>query len=303
MTTNYFDNKTAFLEPSVKQYGSSMVMTNVTKPRRTKFINIDTRFQNNGSNKSHNHIINFPERLMEVNKISVSQIEIPMSFFNISFDLGNSFFLLKNVSLNSEQVIEITDGDYTTQSLITSLNKKVVAMQLSFIEDPDSSKIFVQNHSNYKYRFDFNSDNQPCPENQMFKSKLGWIMGFRRPFYIIYPNSITNAESIFDTNSTRYLYLILNEFSNSYPNSFSSVFTDSFMDKSILARISINKTLSPYGTILFGNENNSVMKSDIRTYAGKIDIQRIDVQLVNEFGKPINLNGLDFSFLLKIEHE
>jgi hypothetical protein len=75
------------------------------------------------------------------------------------------------------------------------------------------------------------------------------------------------------------------------------------MDKSILARISINKTLSPYGTILFGNENNSVMKSDIRTYAGKIDIQRIDVQLVNEFGKPINLNGLDFSFLLKIEHE
>jgi hypothetical protein len=74
-TYHDYDNKTAFLEPSVKQYGSSMVMTNVTKPRRTKFINIDTRFQNNGSNKSHNHIINFPERLMEVNKISVSQIE------------------------------------------------------------------------------------------------------------------------------------------------------------------------------------------------------------------------------------
>ena len=41
MSTQYFDNKTAFLEPTVTQYGSRMVMTNVTKPKKIKYINGD----------------------------------------------------------------------------------------------------------------------------------------------------------------------------------------------------------------------------------------------------------------------
>ena len=42
--SNYFDNKDNFLEPNVTQYGSHMVMTNVHKSSKTKYINIDTRF-------------------------------------------------------------------------------------------------------------------------------------------------------------------------------------------------------------------------------------------------------------------
>ena len=43
--------------------------------------------------------------------------------------------------------------------------------------------------------------------------------------------------------------------------------------------------------------------SDRREYQGKIDIQKLNIQLVTEWGVPINLNGLDFSFILDIEHE
>jgi hypothetical protein len=43
--------------------------------------------------------------------------------------------------------------------------------------------------------------------------------------------------------------------------------------------------------------------TDVRTYQGKIDIQKLNVQLVTEWGSPVNLNGLDFSFVLEIEHE
>ena len=40
-----FDKSTLFMEPNTTQYGSHMVMTNVVKPKRTKYLNIDTRFR------------------------------------------------------------------------------------------------------------------------------------------------------------------------------------------------------------------------------------------------------------------
>ena len=43
--SNYFDNKELFLEPKVKQYGSHMVMSNVYKNTKVKYVNIDTKFR------------------------------------------------------------------------------------------------------------------------------------------------------------------------------------------------------------------------------------------------------------------
>ena len=309
MSTNYFDNKTAFLEPKVTQYGSRMVMTNVTKPRKVKFINIDTRFSDeygynkNDFNKIDNYTINLPERLTEVNSITVSQIEIPMSFFNISLALGNNNFLLTNVTEKKRQVINIPDGNYTTETLVIVLNNIIFATKLVFSSNSNSEYISISNESEFIYNFDFAIDNLGYFDKNHFKSKLGWVMGFRNKIYVINPSVILKAESVFNSNTTRYLYLVIDEFSNTYPNSFSSIFADSVMNKNILARISINKNAFPYGTILFGNENNAVMKSDTRTYAGKIDMQRMNIQLVNELGRPMNLNGMDFSFLLRVEHE
>ena len=75
------------------------------------------------------------------------------------------------------------------------------------------------------------------------------------------------------------------------------------MNKKILAKISLNNFNNPYKTLLTGNESNGVLVSDTRMYSGKVDIQRINVELVNEWGKIVNMNGLDYSFFLKIEHE
>jgi hypothetical protein len=307
MSTNYFDNKTAFLEPVVTQYGSRMVMTNVTKPRKTKFFNIDTRFTNEYAynkmdyNKIESYTVNLPERITEVNSIHISQIEIPMSFFNISSALGNSNFLLTNVTEKTSQIIQIRDGNYTAFDITTTLNKMIAG--LVFNSDSDNSYISITNNTQNVFSFDFAVDNMGFFDKFQIKSKLGWVMGFRNQNYELTPTLSITAESVFNENTTRYLYLVLDEFSNTFPNSFCSVFTESVMNKNILARISINKSVFPYGSILFGNENNGIMRSDTRSYLGKIDLQRINIQLVNEVGKPMNLNGMDFSFLLKVEHE
>lgn len=302
MTTNYFDNKTAFLEPVVTQYGSRMVMTNVTKSRKIKFINIDTRFSDeSGYNKIESYTINLPERLTEVTNITVSQIEIPMTFFNISLALGNNNFILTNVTQNTRQVIQIKDGNYNVDNLVSILNE--TESGLTFRVDDYTNHIVITNSDECLYSLDFQPDGIGFYDKNQSKSKLGWVMGFRSQIYKIKPSISIQAETIFNANTTRYLYLVIDEFSNTFPNSFCSIFTDSVMNKNILARISINKNVFPYGTVLYGNENNAVLKSGTRTYSGKIDLQKINIQLVNEVGRPMNLNGMDFSFLLRVEHE
>jgi len=48
---------------------------------------------------------------------------------------------------------------------------------------------------------------------------------------------------------------------------------------------------------------NGLLQTDTRSYNGKVDLQRMNVQLVNEQGIPMNLNGLDFAFCLEMEYE
>lgn len=45
--SKYFDNKDMFMEPKVNQYSGHMVMTGVTKPTKTRYLTIDTRFRTN----------------------------------------------------------------------------------------------------------------------------------------------------------------------------------------------------------------------------------------------------------------
>jgi hypothetical protein len=75
------------------------------------------------------------------------------------------------------------------------------------------------------------------------------------------------------------------------------------VSKNILARITLNPAFYPYGTILIANTFNGYLLSDQRVYAGKTDIQNLQISLVDEYGNVVDLNGVDFSFCLEIEHE
>ena len=61
-------------------------------------------------------------------------------------------------------------------------------------------------------------------------------------------------------------------------------------------------TITAFTTQTVGNLNDGILVSDRRNYNGNIDLQRLNIQLVNEWGVPVNLNGLDLSFLLEIEY-
>ena len=73
----------------------------------------------------------------------------------------------------------------------------------------------------------------------------------------------------------------------------------SLINKNILSRISLDNNNYGHGAILPANLNNGYLVSDTRSYNGNVDLQKLNIQLLNEDGLPVILNGLDFSFCLK----
>jgi hypothetical protein len=151
--------------------------------------------------------------------------------------------------------------------------------------------------------------NQNIQDMDTLPFRLGWLLGFRATTLAQLSVTVANtsgtvtAPAMMDLNGPRYLYLVVDEYNNSFPNTFLCPQNQYLMNKKVLARISVDPQIHPFGTVLTGNEANGVLISDQRTYSGKIDIQRLNIQLVNEWGMPVNLNGLDFSFVLEIEYE
>lgn len=299
--SSYFDNKELFSGPKTNQYGSHMVMTNVMKQSKKKYVNIDTKFRDEyNTNAVTDYNITLPERITDVHSICVTNIEIPITFFNISENLGNNAMKVDTTA------VVIPNGEYTISTLVDALNARKTALSLavSFAADLSGNKITISSTSG-AHTIDFGVDSIGGFAKYNFKSRLGWLMGFRNQTYTI--NSVGSismtSEFLVDLSGPRYLYLVIDEFTgNGNQKSFVSPLPSSVINKNIIARIPIDKQLYNFMSILPASSANGML-SDTRSYTGKVDIQKLNVQLVNENGIAMDLNGADFSFCLEIEHE
>jgi hypothetical protein len=311
--SEYLDNKDLFLEPKVKQYGNHMVMTNVVKPTKTKYYNIDTRFRDDYDEYSNTsptfYNITLPQRINDVKSIMVCNCEIPISYYNISASLGNNSLQIIKTSGNIIKTLIIKDGNYDISGLIYEMNNELKTIGFSdliFNNNNNSSFSCISSYTiNLAIKTTMTTSGNSINtdfDKYNFKSKLGWILGFRNISYSISSTKLL-SESFIDLNGPRYLYLIIDEFNNGNQNSFVSPLYTSLLNKNILSKISIDNKHYGFGSILTANNFNGYLLTDRRSYNGKVDLQRLKIQLVNEIGIPLNLNGLDFSFSLEIEYE
>jgi hypothetical protein len=314
--SKYYGDKELFASPEVSQYGSHMVMTNVVKQTRIKYINLDTKFAddyvNNTTNASNlatynqsSYIFTLPQRINDVKSIKVQTSEVPMTFYNISAFNGNNVMSIQ-VGATTPIIIRVPDGNYDKASLINAIGSQFTSNSISGFSITNSivnNKTTFSNSNGSALTLNFAINSDGTFDKYNFKNKLGWTLGFIKPSYIIAQTSGSLiSESIMQLN-WKYLYLALDEFSNGNQNSFASQMSSSLINKNIIAKIVLNKTTYDFGTILGTNVNFGNLMSDTRTYNGKIDIQKIKLQLLNEYGNVVNLNGADFSVGIQIEYE
>ena len=311
---HYQENKGLFLESTVTQHGSHMVMSNVHKNTKRKYVNIDTRFRDEyesnskiGISTTANYMLTLPERINDVKSIMACTAEIPMTFYNISNNLENNVFKITSDAQEGGQLITIPDGNYDINGLTSAINTQLQSAGIPYsrlhYSNQNQKSIFSNTDTSFNNMIEFNITSTGVQDNSNTQQfKLGWLLGFRASSYSIPKNTSVTSAALIDVNGPRYLYLIIDEFTSGNQNSFHSLLQTSAIKKNILARITLTSEYG-FGHILPVNNLNGLLLTDRRSYTGKVDLQRMNVQLVNERGIPMNLNGLDFSFCLEIECE
>lgn len=279
-----------------------------------QYVNIDTRFRENyyGSLSTNFHL-NLPIKFNSVMTMQLTSIEMPKTFYNISKQLGNNFFWLRTSPPSTNDVlVELPDGNYTTKSLPDFLNNYVAMLPagnplknlvfvINFVGDTiagntGSAQMSIGSTSgSIAFQLDFVSDRAGNPDyGTPLPLKMGWIMGYRNA---VYTGSTTYvSEGVVDLFGPRYLYLVVDDFNNNVQNSFFSAFTSSVLNKNILARISLGNGF--YGVY---SENNLLVLTTPRQYYGPVDIQKMNIQLLDEYGRIVELNNMDYSFCLTFQ--
>ncbi len=276
-------------------------------------INIDTRFRDNYyTTTASNFHVDLPLRLTEVVSLQLSALELPNTFYVISQVFGNNFFVLETPGIEP-LVVTIPDGNYDPQALQSYINNFLDNMPIGipyktiqFLADANtpggsgpqggSGKMVVGSKTGtVQFSINFLTDRYGNEDRQTpLPLKLGWLMGFRDGYYE--NNTTYVSEGIINLLGPRYIYLVVDDFNNNVLDGFYGAFTSSILNKNMLARISLQGSVFNYLS-----KDNFTLICTPRQYFGPVDIQKLQIQLLDEYGRILNLNNMDYSFCLTFQ--
>jgi hypothetical protein len=286
------------MEPRVIENGNHMVMTNVHSETKTKYLNIDTRFQDEyNMNDNADYTVSLPQSIRDVQSIQLTNVEIPASFYPFSVHMKNTYFSYTNAV--GTTIFKIDDGYYTKEALVDKIDTiSGITADLN-----DNNQCTISNATG-NFTIDFAVDENGNTDKYNLKSKLGWCLGFREPSYEIVSGASITSEGIVNTNPCRYLFVSIDDFHSHNPNSFIVPSFQSYFDPNIISRVTLDPNIYTYGSLITANISGSGnLLSDVRTYSGKNDIQKLRIRIFNEFGQIIHLNKMDVSFALEIKYK
>lgn len=305
----------------------------------TRLLTVDSKFKDEDKKKTTSHFqVSFPDRINKVKKMEIAEYSGPTAIRMISSKQENNYFslTLKHQNGTSEtKIIESPDTYRIERNIMNSasvinfitninnqlntaggnfqhcsfkfnheivsaiiLNDLIMDRTVSFVVDKGSATTVIE------VILDFVTPKTGTTP-LMFEKSLGYILGFRNntlntttlatdnKFYI-------TAESIVDLNDFKYAYLIVDDFIS---NSESNIITSEIKSKGNCSG-SLRHGGNILGKIIYRNELNYNFHNRVistpREYYGSVDIQKLKVALVNEYGDYIDTQDLDWSFTLRL---
>tara|TARA_B100000902_G_scaffold394599_1_gene451259 strand:+ start:2175 stop:3473 length:1299 start_codon:yes stop_codon:yes gene_type:complete len=224
--------------------------------------------------------------------------------------------IAKQNELNQSKAEEA--GYFTNEAVFFNVNQELSKQELKRIlcrYDPISNKIHffrdmrtiggqpdIKEKKTYKFNISWLLKEQP---NRPIQLNMGWILGFRKQYYnnddYITRKKITtsmfegyNAECQYKKQYTNYVLLSINDFNKSKGDTVLSPFQESsYTDGEIIAKLCIDNN-----TIKFKEGQYDFIK---REYYGPVNIKKMKIKLLDEFGRNIDLDNSDYSFSLMME--
>ena len=312
---------------------------NISTIKRT--VNVDTRFRSNYyTTSATNFSLTLPLKITNVLSMRLASVEIPITYYVIAQYQGNSYFKIDwdfNPNATEEAdiynctgVVKIPDGNYEpfwedatlATDLASTVNTYMHALSVNGTKiDPDGDLEKIKNivynvertsgRSGFAWKIDsdvaaepfritfgVNEDgNQDVGTN--LQLRLGWFLGFR---VSVYEGDSITSEGICYMKGPRYAFLCINDYNNSVSDYFVSAFSSSVLQRDIIARINLTSIQQTNGVYQSGQDDgSSIQINRQRNYFGPVDIERLEIKLVDEFGRIIDLNNMDWSMALTME--
>jgi len=284
---------------------------------RKQIVNVDSRFRDSATKEiSTNFQYTFEHPYKNVIRIRIASVEIPNSWYEFSEANYNTSFSISAYDISNNlqtATIQIADGNYGAIDLLTTIQAQLVSkfqtpygIFLSIYPNPFSLKSTIElrgvaavgatapTTTGKPFYLNFLI---PATANQPYNWGLGYNLGFRSLRYTV--DDITDvsggistysiqSESLIDVTAETYVFLAVNDY-YAVENKNTIGFTQA------LAKIIVRD--AKYA-ILF-DDGGSLLSNDV-IFPSPIDLKRIQVKLLDPYGRIIDLNGLNFSFSLEI---
>jgi hypothetical protein len=260
-------------------------------------LSIDSKFRKDYFNtQSTDFIIDLTTSLKNVISMRLASLEIPNISHVISANLGtNSFkFTKDNISTH----VTIPSGNYEYWLLASKINAatsqnggNLTSLGATISIDATSLRTTIKSTTGSPINIDFgNPVNPQAPPMRT----LGWLLGFRNRKYE--GHTEYTSEGAVDMAGSKYFFLCINDFNQSVHDVVTAVYENSFMQDNILARIPMREGK---GVVLFDDCTDKITKK--RHYFGPVNINKLHIKIIDEFGMPIDLLAADYSLALEFQ--
>lgn len=157
-----------------------------------------------------------------------------------------------------------------------------------------TGSVFKNNPFTIDFAVDY-AGNRNLSEN--IQMHLGWKLGFRAGQY---SNALSIiSEGICSVSGPKYAFISIDDGQKSSGTTFLAAYSNSSMDKNIISRLNLSTAFDKVGAYKSGSDDGlSIQLNRNREYFGPVNISRLHIKILDEFGRVLDLNNMDWSMSL-----
>jgi hypothetical protein len=230
-----------------------------------------------------------------------------------SSNLGNDLVEAVNLALSIAQpgVLDKVSGKFYigTSNDIPILNKGLdtkndlvydvnQACGKSLFAIPTSDQGSSQLHNGFKIQFAVDAGGNLSLEHNI-QLRAGWQFGYRLGGYDCTINKLALSEGICMITGPRYLFLSIDDGLTHSASNLSAAFSQSILHEHILTRINISSAINDVGSYKCASDiglSNQLNRT--REYFGPVDVSRLKIKMMDEYGRVVNLHNMDWSMTI-----
>lgn len=240
-------------------------------------LHISSKYINKNTYKTTDFTYNLPYEIRDAIYIRLSSIEIPnvSYYFNSTINKNTTFQIKYKNKIHN---VTIEDGNYSSSQLSCAINNELgnleIDTSINFEINPITGKtsIYAENEETFELIFITNG-----------YEPLNKILGFHNSLYK--GSNVYESEDIMNITGSNLFFVKINDYGKITTN-----FSNNLFAKII--------TYTDKYTVTFNDGSNLISKD--RFFDQPVNINKLQIQILDEYGNVMDIGRIDISLTLEI---